>query len=1094
MDKVYRKYKQAQLNPQVLMDELGIDVSDGETLGMGVVRKEIDLNNEEKQYLLAIERGDMATVKNYLDEAQIYFNLNINCVDPLGRTGILIAIENENIEMIELLLQYNVELGDALLHAINEENVEAVELILSHQTHRKKDLSVISEDDEGFLGGTPSSSFTPDITPIILAAHRDNYEIIKILLDRGEVIPKPHDVRCSCKDCKKSSEEDSLNHSRSRINAYRALASPSLVALSSKDPILTTFELSWELKRLSRFENEFKDDYETLSKKCQEFAVALLDQTRGSAELKIILNHDTDGPANADSDHMALSRLKLAIKFKQKKFVSHPNCQQLLASLWYEGLPGFRRRPTAFKLICTMVVAFNFPFLSLLYIMAPKGCFGRLIRRPFIKFICHSASYMSFLGFLILASQRIASLTLMMDTDRMKSEIRGAPPTVIEWIIMAYVAGLIWAEVKQLWDEGARAYIHDMWNILDFITNSLYLATIALRAVAYIKVEQEKAIGLETANLPRKEWDAYDPNLIAEGLFATANIFSSLKLIYIFTVNPHLGPLQISLGRMVVDILKFAFVFTLVLFAFACGINQLYWYYSVTRQDECQQPENIQKQMCIDQKYKALLDLFEIMQTLYWAIYGLIDLEHFELQEEHVFTELLGKLMFGVYSAIAIVVLLSMLISMMSNSYNHITTLYWAIYGLVDLEHFALQEKHEFTQLLGKLMFGVYSAIAIVVLLNMLIAMMSNSYHSIVDQADTEWKFARSKLWMSYFEEGGTVPPPFNIIPTPKTIWYILVWFKTRMCQCTKKQKRNKWQSIRRVVKKVNEREQKYQKIVRNVSENEKRYQIVMRDLIKRYIMQQQRGMQTEGVTEDDLNEIKQDISAFRYELLEILRNNGMKTPTYSKNQPGKGSRLRRKRSQMSIDRMKKNLQMEPIPEGDAFNKRFGKKENGNADINKKEELQSRLSQNSMDSNTSGNSEMDSEKEIDKDKKEPERDSSDQSLQRKDEGLGESFEIQSEMSDSNSDTRFNGNGGSRTSIYDTVPEEKETNVEDVNKSELNDKNEIDTTKSTENDSGNGATDVESPEIALDPSKLDNQASEKGVVAKRVSFLSSESNK
>ncbi|CAH1777715.1 unnamed protein product [Owenia fusiformis] len=1021
MDKVYRKYKQAQLNPQVLMDELGIDVSDGETLGMGVVRKEIDLNNEEKQYLLAIERGDMATVKNYLDEAQIYFNLNINCVDPLGRTGILIAIENENIEMIELLLQYNVELGDALLHAINEENVEAVELILSHQTHRKKDLSVISEDDEGFLGGTPSSSFTPDITPIILAAHRDNYEIIKILLDRGEVIPKPHDVRCSCKDCKKSSEEDSLNHSRSRINAYRALASPSLVALSSKDPILTTFELSWELKRLSRFENEFKDDYETLSKKCQEFAVALLDQTRGSAELKIILNHDTDGPANADSDHMALSRLKLAIKFKQKKFVSHPNCQQLLASLWYEGLPGFRRRPTAFKLICTMVVAFNFPFLSLLYIMAPKGCFGRLIRRPFIKFICHSASYMSFLGFLILASQRIASLTLMMDTDRMKSEIRGAPPTVIEWIIMAYVAGLIWAEVKQLWDEGARAYIHDMWNILDFITNSLYLATIALRAVAYIKVEQEKAIGLETANLPRKEWDAYDPNLIAEGLFATANIFSSLKLIYIFTVNPHLGPLQISLGRMVVDILKFAFVFTLVLFAFACGINQLYWYYSVTRQDECQQPENIQKQMCIDQKYKALLDLFEIMQTLYWAIYGLIDLEHFELQEEHVFTELLGKLMFGVYSAIAIVVLLSMLISMMSNSYNHIT-----------------------------------------------------------DQADTEWKFARSKLWMSYFEEGGTVPPPFNIIPTPKTIWYILVWFKTRMCQCTKKQKRNKWQSIRRVVKKVNEREQKYQ--------------IVMRDLIKRYIMQQQRGMQTEGVTEDDLNEIKQDISAFRYELLEILRNNGMKTPTYSKNQPGKGSRLRRKRSQMSIDRMKKNLQMEPIPEGDAFNKRFGKKENGNADINKKEELQSRLSQNSMDSNTSGNSEMDSEKEIDKDKKEPERDSSDQSLQRKDEGLGESFEIQSEMSDSNSDTRFNGNGGSRTSIYDTVPEEKETNVEDVNKSELNDKNEIDTTKSTENDSGNGATDVESPEIALDPSKLDNQASEKGVVAKRVSFLSSESNK
>ena len=170
----------------------------------------------------------------------------------------------------------------------------------------------------------PSSSFTPDITPIILAAHRDNYEIIKILLDRGYRIPKPHDVRCNCKYCVTQSEEDSLRHSRSRINAYRALASPSLIALSSKDPILTSFELSWELKRLSKLENEFKLDYEKLAKKCQEFAVDLLEQTRGSKELEIILNHDSACPGNEqdfpkNESKMKLSRLKLAIKYKQKK-------------------------------------------------------------------------------------------------------------------------------------------------------------------------------------------------------------------------------------------------------------------------------------------------------------------------------------------------------------------------------------------------------------------------------------------------------------------------------------------------------------------------------------------------------------------------------------------------------------------------------------------------------------------------------------------------------------------------------------------------------------------------------------------------------
>ena len=67
--------------------------------------------------------------------------------------------------------------------------------------------------------------------------------------------------RCGCEECRTSRQDDSLRHSRSRINAYRALASPSLIALSSKDPILTAFELSWELRRLSFAEHEFKSEY-----------------------------------------------------------------------------------------------------------------------------------------------------------------------------------------------------------------------------------------------------------------------------------------------------------------------------------------------------------------------------------------------------------------------------------------------------------------------------------------------------------------------------------------------------------------------------------------------------------------------------------------------------------------------------------------------------------------------------------------------------------------------------------------------------------------------------------------------------------------
>lgn len=55
-------------------------------------------------------------------------------------------------------------------------------------------------------------------------------------------------------------------------------------------------------------------------------------------------------------------------------------------------------------------------------------------------------------------------------------------------MMMNVMAGLVWSEVKQLWDQGLKCYINDMWNILDFITNSLYIATYTLKMVAYLKV------------------------------------------------------------------------------------------------------------------------------------------------------------------------------------------------------------------------------------------------------------------------------------------------------------------------------------------------------------------------------------------------------------------------------------------------------------------------------------------------------------------------------------------------------------------------------------------------------------------------------
>lgn len=61
-----------------------------------------------------------------------------------------------------------------------------------------------------------------------------------------------------------------------------------------------------------------------------------------------------------------------------------------------------------------------------------------------------------------------------------------------------------------------------------------------------------------------------------------------------------------------------------------------------------------------------------------------------------------------------------------------------------------------------------------------------------------------------------------------------------------------------------------------------------MRSLVWRYVAAQNRKFEDNPVTEDDINEVKSEISTMRYEMLEIFENSGMDVSSAAKKEKRK--------------------------------------------------------------------------------------------------------------------------------------------------------------------------------------------------------------
>lgn len=83
--------------------------------------------------------------------------------------------------------------------------------------------------------------------------------------------------------------------------------------------------------------------------------------------------------------------------------------------------------------------------------------------------------------------------------------------------------------------------------------------------------------------------------------------------------------------------------------------------------------------------------------------------------------------------------------------------------------------KHTFTEAVGYIAFALFEVLTVIMVMNMLIATMSNTFQRVNDNVDIEWTFGKTDLYSEYMLQT-TLPPPLNFIPTAGGIATVLEW------------------------------------------------------------------------------------------------------------------------------------------------------------------------------------------------------------------------------------------------------------------------------------------------------------------------------
>ncbi len=470
--------------------------------------------------------------------------------------------------------------------------------------------------------------------------------------------------------------------------------------LECNDPVFRCFDIARVSCQLSKYLPQYRTELQEVEQACRDLSARVLSKCENPEQVRVLMEERTASGKYVYIKRSLVQapRLRIAIEENQKDFVSHVHCQHFLASRWY-GETAWQSKMLPYKASYFLLQTVLTPLHVLAALFAftgreigalngdrlpPVDSAGSRAERAFLQYLHYCRGhrfnldlplnkFISSLGFFLL-------FEIIMIVAVMKQLTPSSNSGEFHWYhtaLFVYCADGLYNYFLMFLRSRSRTFF-DFWRMCSLISIVFFLCSLSIRLVMVFRNDCQQDIEDYVFICPEEHLEIRrNLNDLATMLFSFACVLAFIKLTYYLQLQDKLGPIIIVSSKVMLDIGTMIVIYLIVMIAFSFGFIYA-WASDVYVSTDSANASSVitgvsegindVQAFLEDDDHDAnfLDDYLDLLSTLFWSILdpGPYSGNLFgSLAKEYT-----TKLVFATFEIVAVIILLNLLIATMNTT------------------------------------------------------------------------------------------------------------------------------------------------------------------------------------------------------------------------------------------------------------------------------------------------------------------------------------------------------------------------------------------------------------------------------------------